>query len=140
MFGHLCNVIKFLTSFGFKIFFIAKMSTSKSSTHSFYDIVEKCDNHPYPDSIHGSSSKRLNDNLPLLLDNDVKVGLLLSPTVKALKEYNDRFKKPNPFIIEDKYVKFASHLNTFELRTKIVKQLFDTWREEKTFPALSGTH
>lgn len=107
---------------------------SEPSSYSFYNLVEKCDNYPYSDSTNSSS--KLND-IPLLLDNDIKVGLLLPPTVEALKEYN-RLKEPNPFIIEDKYVKFATHLNTFESRTEIVKQLFDTWREEKTFPALSG--
>ena len=119
------------------------MSKSKSPPYSFSEIVEKCDNYPYPsytDSIHYSSSKLLNDTLPLLLDNDIKVGLLLPQTIKALKEYNDRFEKSKPFILEDKFVKFAPHLNTFESRTKAVKQLFDTWREEKTFPALSGSY
>jgi hypothetical protein len=104
-------------------------------SYSFLDIVEKCDNYPYSDSTNSSNSKP--NEIPLLLENDTKVGFLLPPTVKALKEYN-RLKKPNPFIIEDKYVKFAAHLNTFELRTENVKQLFDTWREEKLFPALSG--
>ncbi|RGB28352.1 NUDIX hydrolase domain-like protein [Rhizophagus diaphanus] len=107
---------------------------SKSSSYSFFDIVEKCDNYPYSDSTKSSSKP---NDIPLLLDNDIKVGLLLPPTVEALKEYN-RFKVPNPFIIEDKYVKFAAHLNTFESRTEIVKQLFNTWREDKIFPALSG--
>ena len=111
-----------------------------SPSYSFLEIVEKCDNYPYPPYTDSSSSKLLNDTLPLLLDNDIKVGLLLPQTIKALKEYNDRFEKPKPFILEDKCVKFASHLNTFESRTEIVKQLFDTWREEKTFPALSGLY
>ncbi|CAI2184228.1 8575_t:CDS:2 [Funneliformis geosporum] len=109
--------------------------TSKSPPYSFFDIVDKCDTYPYPDS---ASSETLNNNIPFLLDNDIKVGLLLPSTVKVLTEYNNRLKKPKPFIIENKFVKFASHLNTFELRTEVVKKLFDKWREEKTFPALSG--
>ncbi len=119
----------------FFVFHFKNFAMSKSPPYSFLDIVEKCDTYPYSDS---TSSEPLNDNIPLLLDNVIKVGLILPLTVKALKEYNNRFKKPKPFIVEDKFVKFASHLNTFELRTNVVKQLFDKWREDKTFPALSG--
>ncbi|CAG8629243.1 4865_t:CDS:2 [Funneliformis caledonium] len=112
--------------------------TSKSPPYSLFDVVDKCDTYPYPGSTYDSSSEPSNNNIPFLLDNDIKVGLLLPSTVKVLIEYNNHFKKPKPFIIDNKFVKFASHLNTFELRTEVVKQLFDKWREEKTFPALSG--
>ncbi|EXX71810.1 hypothetical protein RirG_075250 [Rhizophagus irregularis DAOM 197198w] len=57
---------------------------SKSSSYSFFNIVEKCDNYPYSDNTKSSSKP---NDIPLLLDNDIKVGLLLPPTVEALKEY-----------------------------------------------------
>ncbi|CAG8634341.1 6867_t:CDS:2 [Dentiscutata erythropus] len=103
---------------------------------TFLDIVKNCDNFPYPDEKVDEENLML-ITVPLLLDN-VKIGLIPQTTIPALKKYNEQHKKPCPFIIEDTFITFASHLNTFEERTQAIKNLLKTWREEKTFPALEG--
>ncbi|CAG8839599.1 30543_t:CDS:2 [Gigaspora margarita] len=105
-------------------------------TTTFLDIVKNCDNFPYPNEKIDEENLMLS-TVPLLLNN-VKIGLIPKTTISALKKYNEQHKKPCPFIIEDTFVTFASHLNTFEERTQIIKNLLITWREEKTFPALEG--
>ncbi|CAG8468218.1 25145_t:CDS:2 [Gigaspora rosea] len=106
-------------------------------TTTFLDIVKNCDNFPYPNEKVDEEENLMHSAVPLLLNN-VKIGLIPKTTISALKKYNEQHKKPCPFIIEDTFVTFASHLNTFEERTQVIKNLLITWREEKAFPALKG--
>ncbi|CAG8545439.1 6354_t:CDS:2 [Diversispora eburnea] len=107
--------------------------SSKLHRFSFLEIVKKCDSFPYPEE---EVEEKYKTTTPFLLSN-VKIGSLLSPTKQALIRYNnERNENPRPFIIEENFITFSSHINTFEQRTNIIKQLFDTWREEKTFLAL----
>ncbi|CAG8742610.1 3131_t:CDS:2 [Cetraspora pellucida] len=103
--------------------------------NTFLDIVKKCDNFPYPDEY--DEENLMHNVVPLLLNN-VKIGLIYKTTIPVLKKYNEQHKKPCPFIIEETFVTFASHLNTFEELTQAIKNLLEVWREEKAFPALEG--
>ncbi|CAG8523478.1 11367_t:CDS:2, partial [Ambispora gerdemannii] len=105
-----------------------------SSFTSFLQIVENCDNFPYPNS--SNFPTELFNAVPLTL-NKTKIGILLPSTVDTLREYNSRLN-PAPLEIKEKYVTFSAHITNFQERTEAVKQLFDTWRSEKKFAALEG--
>ncbi|CAG8835073.1 13865_t:CDS:1, partial [Racocetra persica] len=85
-------------------------------------IVKKCDNFPYLDE---KDEENLIHNVVPLLLNNVKIGLIYKTTIPALKKYNEQHQKPCPFIIEETFVTFASHLNTFEELTQAIKKLLE---------------
>ncbi|CAG8591094.1 2795_t:CDS:2, partial [Acaulospora colombiana] len=101
---------------------------------SLLDVVKQCDNFPYPEDI--AELRKLNA-IPLVLDK-FKLGLLPPSTVQALRVYNEEREGPRPFVIEKDFVTFSPHVKSFEQRTEVVRLVVDTWRKEKTFPALEG--
>jgi hypothetical protein len=97
------------------------------------EVVQSCDKFPYDESV---SDSEYHSTVPFRLGPHV-VGRLLPSTVPKLKEYNDRFDTP-PFEVKESHITFSSGVDSFEKRTEVVKALFDAWREEKAFVALSG--
>lgn len=96
-------------------------------------VVQSCDKFPYD---HQQSSSEYHSTVPFRVGPHV-VGRLLPSTLPKLGEYNDRFSS-KPFEIKESSIEFAAWVDSFDKRTEVMKQLADTWREEKTFVALAG--
>ena len=100
---------------------------------SLIELVRKCDCFPYDDDDQHIPKSKL---IPFTLFGR-KIGLLFPDVVEKLKEYNNRFIV-KPFDISEKSVTFGKEINTLDERNAVIKQLFDTWREEDAFVHLRG--
>jgi hypothetical protein len=102
---------------------------------SLLEIAQQCDKFPY--TIDPNSQDEIHHAIPFIL-GPYTIGNVLPSVVLALKEYNSANESDPPFVITNKSISFASWVNTPPLRTSVVKQLMDTWRENKTFEVLAG--
>ncbi|KAM3580339.1 hypothetical protein VKS41_007006 [Umbelopsis sp. WA50703] len=101
--------------------------------NNLLEVVQSCDKFPYEDQIAASE---FHSTIPFRHGPHV-IGRLEESTVLILKEYNNRLEQ-KPFNIQDTHIEFAAFVDSFDKKTHVVKTLFDTWREEKAFIALSG--
>jgi hypothetical protein len=101
--------------------------------NNLLEVVQSCDKFPYEDQIAASE---FHSTIPFRHGPHV-IGRLEESTVLKLKEYNNRLEQ-KPFNIQDTHIEFAAFVDSFDKKTHVVKTLFDTWREEKAFIALSG--
>lgn len=106
---------------------------SEMTFQNLLQVVQSCDKFPYDDQ---ESDTEYHRTIPFRLGPHV-IGRLLPSTIPKLREYNDRLAK-KPFEIKESHIEFASWVTSFDQRTDVVKQLFDTWREEEAFVALAG--
>jgi hypothetical protein len=102
---------------------------------SLLEVVQQCDKFPY--TIDSTCQDEIHHAVPFILGPHT-IGNILPHVVPALKEYNSKFESNSPFVITDNSVSFASWVDTFQLRTSVMKQLMDTWRELETFDVLAG--
>jgi hypothetical protein len=102
---------------------------------SLLEVVQACDKYPY--ETESSSTGNVHNPTPFILGPH-KIGNVLPKVLPALVQYNEREHEKTPFEITEKAITFSAWVNTPELRTTVMKQLMDTWREEKVFPVLEG--
>lgn len=97
-------------------------------------ILDKCDSHPSPFRDPKGYSEALS-NYALFKYNGVTLGYLLAPVVAAL-----RSSKWEEFNVSGTTVEFNPVNDTFEKRSAVMKTILETWRQEKRFRVLDGTH
>lgn len=102
---------------------------------SLLGVVQQCDKFPY--TIDSMSQNEIHRAVPFIFGPHT-IGNILPHVMPALKEYNANIENKSPFVITDASASFASWVNTAELRTSVMKQLMDKWRELKTFDVLEG--
>ncbi|CEP18302.1 hypothetical protein [Parasitella parasitica] len=105
-----------------------------SAFTSLLQVVQNCDKYPY--TIDSSLEDEIHHAVPFIL-GPYKIGNVLPSVLPDLNVYNSKADK-KPFKITTDAIKFEDWVNTFELRTEVMKQLMDTWREEKAFKTLAG--
>lgn len=103
----------------------------------FLQVVENCDKFPY--RLDDSVDSELSGIRPIVLYGQV-IGHVQPRVLPALVAYNDAQPSPPPFIITSDNIQFNTWVDTFEKRTKVVKQLMDTWRDAKVMKALAGIY
>ncbi|GAN03397.1 nudix hydrolase 20, chloroplastic-like [Mucor ambiguus] len=101
---------------------------------SLLQVVQKCDKYPYV--LDPTSKDEIHHAVPFIL-GPFKIGNVLPSVLPALNEYNKKEEK-TPFNITVDAIQFAAWVNTFELRTEVMKKLMDTWRQEEAFKVLGG--
>ncbi|KAI8638664.1 hypothetical protein BD408DRAFT_422620 [Parasitella parasitica] len=101
---------------------------------SLLQVVQNCDKYPYV--IDPLSKDEIHRPIPFIL-GPYKIGNVLPSVLPDLIAYNNNVDK-KPFEITTDAIKFEDWVNTFEVRTQVMKKLMDTWREEKTFKILAG--
>ncbi|KAI9019411.1 NUDIX hydrolase domain-like protein [Phycomyces nitens] len=97
------------------------------------EVIKNVDKFPYQrDSL---STEAIHNYTPLCYESRT-IGNILPDVMAQLRIYNSAQSVP-PFVIGD-IVTFAPWVDSVEKRTKVVKTMMDTWRENKTFAALAG--
>ncbi|KAI9312423.1 NUDIX hydrolase domain-like protein [Dichotomocladium elegans] len=102
---------------------------------SLLQVIAHADKFPHefdpknPDEVHHTIPFRLG---PLI------VGRVLPSTLPALIFYNQAQARPPFEIVEGSYIAFSSWVDDFDKRTKVMKDLLDTWRANNTFRVLAG--
>ncbi|KAI8366915.1 NUDIX hydrolase domain-like protein [Blakeslea trispora] len=102
---------------------------------SLNEVIEQCDTFPYPNDA-AASSYPFDQIVPFRLGPYV-IGHVLPDVVASLKLYNQQ-QTPAPFVISTQAIEFSSWVNSPDSRTAVVETLMNTWRDNKTWPSLSG--
>ncbi|KAF8861834.1 NUDIX domain-containing protein [Acephala macrosclerotiorum] len=104
-------------------------------TKSNLDLVDECDNFPYPKDTKAHSS--LTSSLYTLLHNDTPIGYITEPVFNALAKVPIRIKGELEVNRQARTISAFNH-GTREERSKAVADTFSFWRENKTFKILAG--
>ncbi|KAG8959038.1 hypothetical protein FRC03_008524 [Tulasnella sp. 419] len=99
---------------------------------SFLAQVDVCDNF--------NLSRADEHLLPFYLtpDSSPILGLIRPSIIPLLEDHNDQYTsqqpaEPAPWHITSEFISFAHHINTFESRTAVMKELCEHWRDNVDF-------
>lgn len=100
---------------------------------NYLEVIAHCDKFPY--NVNDDPESPFARATAIVFQGHV-IGHVLPDVLPALKEYNES-KSPSPFVIQET-IQFNNWVDSFEKRTQVVKELMDTWRENKVMKALAG--